>query len=108
MPKIPLLPKSGKELYDFIMRQIEPELTSDQSPLLNEKYKNETPHQLQERGRRYIKAFDQFNRELQKYREETNGTIAQYKKSLSLDVEQLSALADSLQLSFLDNQFLAL
>ena len=53
-PKIP----SGKEIYDAIMGQIEPELVSTVIPTLPEKYKNETEEEKQKRCDRYNKAFE--------------------------------------------------
>lgn len=51
---------SPQQFYDLIMAEIEPELVSTQVPLLDEKYKDETPQQAAERTERYNRAFEKF------------------------------------------------
>lgn len=58
---------TGDELYDMLMKSIEPELTADQIPLLDEKYKNETPKVAAIRAERYQKAFAEYDRRLSAY-----------------------------------------
>lgn len=52
---------NGQEVYDAIMRMIEPELTSDQIPLLEEKYKDETQEERTKRIEKYNKAFAEYD-----------------------------------------------
>lgn len=49
-----------EELYDVIMENIEPDLTSKNIGTLDEKYKDETPEQKKARGLRYAEAFALF------------------------------------------------
>lgn len=58
---------TGDELYDMLMRSIEPDLTTDQIPLLDDKYKNETPEAAAVRAGRYQKAFAEYDRRLSAY-----------------------------------------
>lgn len=58
-PPLPPL-KSGAEIYDGIMAAIEPELTTAQVALLEEKYKDETPEQKKARSERYAKAMEEY------------------------------------------------
>jgi hypothetical protein len=53
--------RNGNDMYDAIMRGIEPELTSDQIPLLAEKCKSETDEQKKVRAERYTKAFAEYD-----------------------------------------------
>lgn len=58
---------SGDELYDMLMEKIEPELTTKVLPLLDSRYKKETPAQAKERAKRYEKAFEAYEKALQEY-----------------------------------------
>lgn len=58
---------TGDELYDMIMQGIETDLTTDQIPLLDEKYKNETPEEAAIRAERYQRAFAEYNGQLSAY-----------------------------------------
>ena len=63
MTNLPLLqiPKGANEFYDSIMVDIEPDLVLGELPKLKEKYKDESPKSLKERGMRYYEAFQKFN-----------------------------------------------
>ncbi|MDD4628935.1 MAG: hypothetical protein PHE68_06160, partial [Candidatus Peribacteraceae bacterium] len=60
----PAIPKAD-ELYNSLMREIEPELTTDQIPLLMEKYKDETQEQREARMARYNAAFEAYEKALE-------------------------------------------
>lgn len=51
------LAERGKEIYDAIMGEIDPELTSAQASILAEKYKGESEEEHKLRMARYGKAF---------------------------------------------------
>ena len=46
-----------EEVYNLIMREIEPELTTDMLPTLGELYPDETPQEWKKRQERYQRAF---------------------------------------------------
>lgn len=50
-------------IYDSFMIKIEPELTTKNSPLLTEKYKNETPEENDARNKRYFAAYAEYDRQ---------------------------------------------
>ena len=56
------IPTDGKELYDSIMKDIEPDLLMDVIPTLDAKYAGETPEQNAERQARYQKAFTEYDK----------------------------------------------
>ena len=58
---------TGDELYDQLMQNIEPELTTGQLPLLDERYKTETPEDSKQRAQRYQRAFTEYDKQLQAY-----------------------------------------
>ncbi len=53
---------TGKEIYDHLMGDIEPELVTDTIPALDEKYKDETEEQKEKRKQRYKAAFDAYHK----------------------------------------------
>ena len=46
-----------EEIYNLLMRQIEPELVTDMLPQLGELYPDETPAEWKKRQERYQRAF---------------------------------------------------
>ncbi len=58
---------TGDELYNQLMQSIEPELTTAELPLLDDRYKTETAQQSKERAQRYQRAFAEYDRQLQAY-----------------------------------------
>ena len=56
-PSIP----SGQEIYDRIMGTIEPELLSQELPLLTDKYADETADAKKRRLARYARAFSAYD-----------------------------------------------
>ncbi len=57
-------PWSAEALYDELMQNIEPDLTSDHAALLDQKYKDETPEERTERLQGYELAFLAFDEAL--------------------------------------------
>ena len=97
LPKIP----SGKEIYDSIMREIEPELLSSIIPTLNEKYKNETPLEWEQRKKRYNKAFAKFHQVYDVYMEDLRIRIHRYHQESMKDFEEQSRLQEERSLNHL-------
>lgn len=64
---VALTSATGQEIYDLLMAGIEPELITSALPYLEEKYKDETPEQAQERAARYEKAFAEYAKQLGDY-----------------------------------------
>ena len=64
-------------LYDQIMGQIEPDLLSGSIPLLDEKYKSETPEQHKERMNAYEQAFKIFD---EVFKEMSGGIYSEIKQ----------------------------
>jgi hypothetical protein len=54
-------------LYDIIMGSIEPDLTLDMLPVLDEIYLDETPEEHAERMQRYAFAIQEFKRQSQEF-----------------------------------------
>jgi len=78
---------SGREIYDFIMQKIDHELVSANIPLLEEKYKNETPAEWEVRKQRYNDAFAKFYEMYQAYLSDLDVRIHRYRKLAIKEVE---------------------
>ncbi len=96
---------SPEEIYDMLMREIEPELTSEFIDTLEEKYKNETPEEAEGRGKRYKKAFDRFEEAFAKYLMELNASVQSYRKSAFRSVEEESRGEDAEKMSAIEDFF---
>lgn len=77
----------GTEVYDQIMGQIEPDLTTTQRPLLTEKYKNETPEEAKVRAERYSKALAEYEKQYQQYMADMEGKIRSFGVGVIRSVE---------------------
>ncbi|MSR87463.1 hypothetical protein EXS70_04845 [Candidatus Peribacteria bacterium] len=75
-PKIP----TGKELYDALMEHIEPELTSEGSKLIEEKYKGETPENKAARMQRYDLAFERYEQAYHDYMDTLDTQVVRYRR----------------------------
>lgn len=78
LPPIPPS-KSGEAIYDGIMQEIEPELTTAMLPTLEAKYKDETPEQKRSRAKRYAKAFEEYERRYAAYKLEQEAQVRSFK-----------------------------
>lgn len=63
-PPLIQIPQDAKALYDSIMAEIEPDLTTSELPKLTEKYRSESIEELKARGRRYFQAFQKIKEAL--------------------------------------------
>lgn len=96
---------SGEEIYDSIMAQIEPELTTAQLPLLKEKYKSETPEQAKARAERYQKAFKTYDSIYQEFVIEVDTKAHEYRKSALQSAEREESAKEAASLSGLEAAF---
>ena len=102
---MPTLP-SSQELYDAIMVDIEPELTSQQLPTLLEKYKDETSDRKKTRKKRYDAAFKEYRKRYAAFSSESKQLLRSFQKQATALEERgqrteeentLSHISDSLQ-----------
>lgn len=85
----------GQEIYDAIMGVIEPELTTSQLPLLEEKHAGETLSQKSKRMAWYTKAFAIFDEAFGMYVKGIEEQMRACKKSARLYAEGKSIHEDS-------------
>ena len=97
-PALPPQILSGKEMYDTLMRGIEPELLSENLPKLKEQYSNETPEQQRERGARYDRAFAEYDKRFQVYVAELHAKVVQYRKQALHGIEERDRHAEGIKM----------
>ena len=100
----PTIP-TGRELYDIIMTEIEPDLTSTGRTTWAVKYLGETPEQCRERYRRYDLAFERYDKAYDEYMQMLNTQVDRYRHGRFQEIEdgdrrRESEALSSLQLSF--------
>lgn len=100
----PVLPE-GKELYDEIMRGIEPELTHEELSNLDAKYKSETPEQHKARMQRYQDAFKEYDEAYKETMRRLDEQVTGYRRSILVQTEEETREADSSRLGILEQQF---
>lgn len=98
----PIIP-TGDELYDMLMRNIEPDLTTGQIPLLDAKYKNETPEEAAVRAERYKKAFAEYDLQLSAYLAKLHAKVREYQSSARSSLENDERTKEARALSGIEN-----
>jgi hypothetical protein len=93
----------GQEIYDQLMREIEPELTNDVLPTLKEKYANETPEQATERQARYEAAFAEYDKRYAQYMNDMANKIHTFQRTVRAGIESDERTAEQGQLSSLES-----
>lgn len=99
LSQVPAIP-STIELYDLLMQDIEPDLTSRSVPGLAAKYRRETPEQATKRAERYAKAFQEYDRKLEAYIANLNASIRKFGREAAASME---ALENAIKLSDMDS-----
>jgi hypothetical protein len=112
LPVIPGMPAqfaglqlpTGEELYNFLMKDIDTDLLTDQLALLDEKYKNETPEQAAERAKRYEKSFAEYETRLAAYMGELNAKVHEYQHAAMKSAEHEERVEETNALGNLEKQ----
>lgn len=102
LPPLPQIP-TGDEIYNSIMSQIEPELTSAQISLLEEKYKGETEGDQKVRMERYTKAFEEYEKQYGEYIATLDAQVRSFKRDAMSSTEGQSRAEDNAQLASLES-----
>lgn len=82
--------KSGKQLYDIFMQEIEPDLVSTELSTLHTKYANEKPAARKARAKRYEKAFAEYDKRVAGFMAGMNAQLSTYKRQAFASAEQKS------------------
>ncbi len=95
----------GQDLYDTIMRAIEPELCSDSIPHLTEKYKDESREDRVKRVERYNKAYAEFDRVAASQVRQMKTTKQMHKKEAMRSAEIESRTQEAVKLQQIESLF---
>lgn len=79
---------SGEQIYDYIMNGIEPDLVSSAVGTLEEKYKNETPEQKEQRKERYDNAYAEYEKRYKQYRDTREQAMRLHKNKVMKSFEE--------------------
>ena len=93
----------GQELYDQIMGQIEPELTSASIPLLEEKYRDETSEEAELRRQRYNKAYEEYDRQYAGFLSQKEVEFQAHKRQAIASIEKEDRKEEEAQLGDLES-----
>jgi len=105
-PALPPLFFGEHALYNFIMEQIEPELTTTGTKTLDEKYKNETPEERKVRAVRYEKAFKLYDQRFSEYNAYWNKQMKDHQTAVMKNLEIESLTHDEADAAALEHSFL--
>jgi RPA family protein len=94
---------NGQEIYDAIMRTIEPELCSEMIPLLNEKCKNETDDQKKARAERYTKASAEYDKRAAEFFAEVSAEVNTLKRKAFSSAEQKNRSEEATKMQQLES-----
>ena len=89
-PKIP----TGQELYDAIMMNIEPELTTDIAKTLDAKYKDESPEDRAARNQKYDLAFERYEEAYKEYMATLDSQVHRYRREVLVHAEMEDRVQD--------------
>jgi hypothetical protein len=89
---------SADEVYDLLMKDIEPELMSGMVETLEETYKGETAEQAKARAQRYRKAFAAYDRALATYVGKLNANTTRNARAAAKSIEQADRVLEEFDL----------
>lgn len=98
----PTIP-SGAQIYDMIMGQIEPELTTDQTARLEQIAAGETPAQIKKRAQRYKRAFEEYDKRFESYVASLREQVHSYQRIVAQRCEQEEHEAETVALQNLES-----
>ena len=93
MTEPPAIP-NAQTVYDTLMAAIEPDLVTDQLPLLKKKYAGESDEEKVLRKERYKKAFQEYDKQFSVASDRLFEQIRQYKKE-QIDAAENQAQKDN-------------
>ena len=86
---------SGQEVFDSIMRKIEPDLTSDAVTTLDAKYVSESEADKKARMERYKKAFVTYQERYKAFQQKQQSDIRLVSRSMQKNVESKATEMDN-------------
>ena len=105
IPALPKLPVDGKEFFDVLMGEIEPDLVSDAVESLKEKYADETSEEHEVRMERYRNAIATYREKRDHYFESMAYQVRQFEKALKESAEGRVTEMEQTRLQELEDMF---
>lgn len=96
---------SADEVYDVIMRKIEPDLVTATIPLLPEKYKGESEEDRKARFRRYDEAFKEYEKQFNEWIENIKKKYEEARKKMRVIAEKKTQEKEAVALEALESSF---
>lgn len=104
LSKIGIKFPSGQEVYDMLMKTIEPELLTRNLNSLDAPYATETPKQRKARYKRYANAFARYKELFSKWQSNVKTTVRKVKRSVIQSKERMHRLEEEKTLQALAAQ----
>lgn len=95
---------SGKEVYDSIMGNIEPELMTDNLGTLDEPYANESAEDRKTRYERYTQAFAEYRKQFTEWAGNLRQAVKTFRRSVITASETKSRADDEIAIAALEAQ----
>lgn len=95
------------QLYDLLMKDIEPDLLSDVIPLLQQKYAEESTEEKTSRAMRYQQAFALYEERLAEYKTAWDQQLHRYKRLAVSHLEARSRQKEDAVLEQIDSSFIS-
>jgi len=102
MPALPKI-KGGEEVYNMIMVEIEPELTTQNMPKNEAKYASETKPQTVARAQRYQDAFLEYATQYEEYKKQQDDEVRSYGRDVMKATENTFVAEDESAMSDLES-----
>ena len=96
----------SKQVYDLLMADIEPDLLLKNIPLLDEKYRAETPAEHAERLERYQIAYTKFDQSFNEFSVKIGGSVRSMKRDALKQKEKQATNEESQAIEGLTKNFL--
>ena len=96
---------SPTEVYDRIMTEIEPELTSDRLPLLEQSSADESEEDRKERYARYQSAFEAYDRAYASYVSGLHAKSDEYRRAFLHSAEEREVAEEAHTLAVMESSF---
>jgi hypothetical protein len=98
-----IIPMTAEDMYNLVMGQIEPELTTWITPHLDEMYAHETPLEREERAKRYKAALQEFATRFEEAAKNWHEDLEWIKEHAFIIEKNVSAKADSDEIASIEH-----
>ncbi len=107
LPVLPSLPKDGKEFFNLLMVQIEPELTQENVQSLKKRYEHETEEEHAARMQRYKNALQTYRTQRDEHFARFHEEVKRFSRELAKSAEAAVQRIDQSRFAELESLFAA-